>query len=62
MPRGLSVTNGELVQSRSQTRLRDVTHGTSHTFLVCEKHVPVNKFGQSGPTWGDGVRQNGFIF
>ena len=53
------VTNSELVQSQSQTRLRDVTDGTSHTFLVGEKHVPLSKFGQSGPSWGDGAIYNG---
>jgi prepilin-type processing-associated H-X9-DG protein len=39
--------------------LRDVTDGTSHTFLVGEKHVPLSKFGQSGPSWGDGAIYNG---
>ena len=38
---------------------KDVTDGTSHTFLVGEKHVPVSKYGQSGPSWGDGAIYNG---
>jgi prepilin-type N-terminal cleavage/methylation domain-containing protein len=53
------VNNNLLVQSQSQTHLKDVTDGTSHTFLVGEKHVPLSKFGQSGPSWGDGAIYNG---
>jgi prepilin-type N-terminal cleavage/methylation domain-containing protein len=49
----------QVVQSQPQTRLRDVTDGTSLTFLVGEKHVPLSKFGQSGPSWGDGAIFNG---
>jgi hypothetical protein len=33
--------------------------GTSHTFLVGEKHVPNSKYGLSGPSWGDGAIFNG---
>jgi prepilin-type N-terminal cleavage/methylation domain-containing protein len=53
------VTNNQLVNSQSQTRLRDIQDGTSQTFLVGEKHVPLSKFGQSGPSWGDGAVFNG---
>jgi prepilin-type N-terminal cleavage/methylation domain-containing protein len=49
----------QVLQTQPQTRLRDVTDGTSHTFLVGEKHVPLSKFGQSGPSWGDGAIYNG---
>ena len=49
-----SSTNNQLVSTKSQTRLRDIVDGTSNTFLVGEKHVPRSKFGQSGPSWGDG--------
>jgi len=53
------VTNSQVVQTRPQTHLQDVTDGTSHTFLVGEKHVPITKYGQSGPSWGDGAIYNG---
>jgi prepilin-type N-terminal cleavage/methylation domain-containing protein len=53
------VTNNQLVTSNPQTRLRDFTDGTSQTFLIGEKHVPLSKFGQSGPSWGDGAIYNG---
>ncbi len=33
----------------SSTGLSDLRDGTSHVFLVGEKHVPESKFGQSGP-------------
>ena len=48
-----------MVDSKSQTRLRDIVDGTSNTFLVGEKHVPRSKYGQSGPSWGDGAIFNG---
>ncbi len=54
-----TVASGQIVTTLSQTRLRDVTDGTSQTFLVGEKHVPVTKYGQSGPSWGDGAIFNG---
>lgn len=53
------VTNGQVVTTKSQTHLRDITDGTSQTFLVGEKHVPKSKYGQSGPSWGDGAIFNG---
>jgi prepilin-type N-terminal cleavage/methylation domain-containing protein/prepilin-type processing-associated H-X9-DG protein len=53
------VTNGQVIETKSLTRLRDVIDGTSHTFLVGEKHVPKSKYGQSGPSWGDGAIYNG---
>lgn len=53
------VVSNQLVTTESRTRLRDVTDGTSHTFLLGEKHVPLSKFGQSGPSWGDGAIYNG---
>jgi prepilin-type N-terminal cleavage/methylation domain-containing protein/prepilin-type processing-associated H-X9-DG protein len=52
------VTNGQLASSRSQTSLASITDGTSNTFLAGEKHVPQSKFGQSGPSWGDGAIYN----
>ena len=53
------VVSNQIVTTESRTRLRDVTDGTSHTFLLGEKHVPMTKFGQSGPSWGDGAIYNG---
>ncbi|HWB10296.1 MAG TPA: DUF1559 domain-containing protein [Pirellulales bacterium] len=53
------VVNSQVVTSTPQTRLRDFLDGTSHTFLIGEKHVPQSKFGQSGPSWGDGAIYNG---
>jgi len=53
------VVNGQVTQSQSRTALRDIRDGTSHTMLVGEKHVPISKYGQSGPSWGDGAIYNG---
>jgi type II secretory pathway pseudopilin PulG len=53
------VVNSQVVSSTPQTRLADFLDGTSHTFLIGEKHVPLSKFGQSGPSWGDGAIYNG---
>jgi prepilin-type N-terminal cleavage/methylation domain-containing protein/prepilin-type processing-associated H-X9-DG protein len=53
------LNNDQVVQSTPQTRLRDILDGTSNTFLVGEKHVPRSKYGQSGPSWGDGAIFNG---
>ena len=53
------LVNSQIVNSTPQTRLADFLDGTSHTFLIGEKHVPLSKFGQSGPSWGDGAIYNG---
>jgi len=39
--------------------LTDIADGTSNTFLVGEKHAPLSKWGQSGPSWGEGAVYNG---
>jgi hypothetical protein len=49
----------QVVETKSKTRLRDIIDGTSNTFLVGEKHVPRSKYGQGGPSWGDGSIYNG---
>ncbi|MBC7852172.1 MAG: DUF1559 domain-containing protein [Pirellulaceae bacterium] len=49
----------QVVKSRSQTGLQDMVDGTSNTMLVGEKHVPKDKYGLSGPSWGDGAIFNG---
>jgi prepilin-type N-terminal cleavage/methylation domain-containing protein/prepilin-type processing-associated H-X9-DG protein len=51
--------SGQLVSSKPLTSLSSITDGTSNTFLAGEKHVPLSKFGQSGPNWGDGSIYNG---
>ncbi len=53
------LSGSQIVSTQSQTALRDLRDGTSHVFLVGEKHVPESKFGQSGPSWGDGAIYNG---
>ena len=53
------VSSSVVTKTESKTRLRDMTDGTSHTFLLGEKHVPQSKLGQSGPSWGDGSIYNG---
>ena len=53
------LSGSQIVKTQSQTGLRDLKDGTSHVFLVGEKHVPQSKFGQSGPSWGDGAIYNG---
>jgi prepilin-type N-terminal cleavage/methylation domain-containing protein/prepilin-type processing-associated H-X9-DG protein len=51
--------NGQLISSQPQTSLASISDGTSNTLLAGEKHVPLSKFGQSGPSWGDGAIYNG---
>jgi len=51
--------SGQLTSSQSQTGLKDITDGTSQTFLVGEKHSVFSKWGQSGPSWGEGAIWNG---
>ncbi len=51
--------NDQVVSSQSQTALKDITDGTSQTFLVGEKHSVLSMWGQSGPTWGEGAIWNG---
>jgi prepilin-type N-terminal cleavage/methylation domain-containing protein/prepilin-type processing-associated H-X9-DG protein len=50
---------GQIVNTQSQTAMRDITDGMSNTFLVGEKHSARSKWGQSGPTWGEGSIWNG---
>ncbi len=56
-----SRTNGadQVVSTQSQTGLKDITDGTSQTFLVGEKHSVLSMWGQSGPSWGEGAIWNG---
>jgi prepilin-type N-terminal cleavage/methylation domain-containing protein len=49
----------QVVSTQSQTALKDITDGTSSTFLVGEKHSVLARWGQSGPTWGEGSIWNG---
>lgn len=51
--------NNQVTSSKSQTALKDITDGTSQTFLVGEKHSVLSKWGQSGPSWGEGAIWNG---
>jgi prepilin-type N-terminal cleavage/methylation domain-containing protein len=53
------VANSQIVTTQSQTKMRDITDGTSQTFLIGEKHAPMAYYGESGPTWGDGSIFNG---
>ena len=53
------LSGSQIVNTQSRTGMRDLKDGTSHVFLVGEKHVPESKFGQSGPSWGDGSIYNG---
>lgn len=50
---------GQLTASQAQVALKDITDGTSQTFLVGEKHSVRGKWGQSGPSWGEGAIFNG---
>jgi prepilin-type N-terminal cleavage/methylation domain-containing protein/prepilin-type processing-associated H-X9-DG protein len=51
--------SGQVISSQSQTALKDITDGTSQTFLIGEKHSVRSKEGQSGPSWGEGAIWNG---
>lgn len=51
--------SGQILSSQSQTSLKDITDGTSQTFLVGEKHSVKSMWGQSGPSWGEGAIWNG---
>jgi prepilin-type N-terminal cleavage/methylation domain-containing protein/prepilin-type processing-associated H-X9-DG protein len=51
--------SGDVTSSQSQTGLKDITDGTSQTFLVGEKHSVRSMWGQSGPSWGEGAIWNG---
>jgi prepilin-type N-terminal cleavage/methylation domain-containing protein/prepilin-type processing-associated H-X9-DG protein len=55
-----SQVNGsdQVTYSASQTALKDITDGTSNTFLVGEKHQVLSRWGQSG-MWGEGAIWNG---
>jgi prepilin-type N-terminal cleavage/methylation domain-containing protein/prepilin-type processing-associated H-X9-DG protein len=55
-----SQVNGsdQVMSSTSQTALKDITDGTSNTFLLGEKHSVQSRWGQSG-MWGEGSIWNG---
>ncbi len=48
----------QVTYTTSQTRLNDITDGTSNTFLLGEKHSVLARWGQSG-MWGEGSIWNG---
>jgi prepilin-type N-terminal cleavage/methylation domain-containing protein/prepilin-type processing-associated H-X9-DG protein len=52
-------SQGQLTASESRTALRDLLDGTSQTFMVGEKHSVFDRWGQSGPSWGEGAIWNG---
>lgn len=52
------LSGSTILKTQSRTGLRDLKDGTSHVFLVGEKHVPESKYGQSGGQ-GDGAIYNG---
>ncbi len=52
-------TSDQVLSSQSQTALKDITDGTSQTFLVGEKHSVQSKWGLSGPVCGEGAIWNG---
>ncbi len=55
----IDAATGDVTSSKSLTGLRDITDGTSQTFLVGEKHSVLDRWGQSGPSWGEGAIWNG---
>jgi prepilin-type N-terminal cleavage/methylation domain-containing protein/prepilin-type processing-associated H-X9-DG protein len=50
---------GQVTSSKPQTGLKSIMDGTSQTFLVGEKHSVRSKWGQSGPSFGEGSIWNG---
>jgi prepilin-type N-terminal cleavage/methylation domain-containing protein len=52
-------SSDQVTSTQSQTALKDITDGTSQTFLVGEKHSVLSMWGQSGPSWGEGAIWNG---
>lgn len=48
----------QVTSSDSRTALKDITDGTSNTFLIGEKHSVRARWGQSG-MWGEGAIWNG---
>ena len=52
-------TAGQVTATKSQTAFRDIVDGTSSTFLVGEKHSVQSRWGDSGPSWGEGAIWNG---
>jgi prepilin-type N-terminal cleavage/methylation domain-containing protein/prepilin-type processing-associated H-X9-DG protein len=50
--------NDQVTFTASQTALKDITDGTSNTFLLGEKHSVLSRWGQSG-MWGEGSIWNG---
>jgi prepilin-type processing-associated H-X9-DG protein len=54
----MCMANGQIANNRGIS-LTDIVDGTSNTFLVGEKHAPLSKWGQSGPSWGEGAIYNG---
>ena len=51
--------DNHIVSAKSRTGLESIMDGTSQTFLVGEKHSVLEKWGQSGPSWGEGAIWNG---
>jgi prepilin-type N-terminal cleavage/methylation domain-containing protein len=54
----MCMADGQSVNNKG-IALTDITDGTSNTFLVGEKHAPLSKWGQSGPSYGEGSVYNG---
>ncbi len=54
----MCMADGQVATNRGIS-LTDIADGTGNTFLVGEKHAPLSKWGQSGPSWGDGSVYNG---
>ncbi|HEX4592008.1 MAG TPA: DUF1559 domain-containing protein [Gemmataceae bacterium] len=54
----MCMADGQSASNRG-IALTDIPDGTSNTFLVGEKHAPLSKWGQSGPSFGEGSVYNG---